>query len=84
MALFLLRQSPDQKALKSLHFPGALKSVPVQSSSNFSLLCNEHPVVPPKTEYSLTEWGKTLIPVVIALADWGKLLYHQAGVDLPC
>ena len=43
-----------------------------------------YPVVPPKTEYSLTEWGKTLIPVVIALADWGKLLYHQAGVDLPC
>lgn len=43
-----------------------------------------YPVVPPKTEYSLTEWGKTLIPVVIALADWGKLLYHQTGVDLPC
>ena len=31
-----------------------------------------YPVVPPKTEYSLTELGRTLVPVVRALCDWGK------------
>lgn len=29
------------------------------------------PVVPPKVEYSLTEFGKTLIPVIAALGQWG-------------
>jgi len=29
------------------------------------------PVVPPKVEYSLTEFGKTLIPVIGALGNWG-------------
>lgn len=30
-----------------------------------------YPVVPPKVEYSLTEFGKTLIPVISALGKWG-------------
>lgn len=30
-----------------------------------------YPVVPPKVEYSLTDFGLTLIPVISALGDWG-------------
>ncbi len=30
-----------------------------------------YPVVPPKTEYSMTEYGMTLVPVLDALCDWG-------------
>lgn len=30
-----------------------------------------YPVVPPKVEYSLTEFGKTLIPVIATLGNWG-------------
>jgi DNA-binding HxlR family transcriptional regulator len=30
-----------------------------------------YPVVPPKVEYTLTEFGKTLIPVISALGQWG-------------
>lgn len=30
-----------------------------------------YPVVPPKVEYSLTNFGKTLIPVISALGNWG-------------
>lgn len=30
-----------------------------------------YPVVPPKVEYSLTEFGKTLIPVIGVLGQWG-------------
>lgn len=28
-------------------------------------------VVPPKVEYSLTDFGKTLVPVIAALGNWG-------------
>ncbi len=30
-----------------------------------------YPVVPPKVEYSLTEFGETLIPVISVLGQWG-------------
>ena len=30
-----------------------------------------YPVVPPKVEYSLTDFGKTLIPVIAAIGNWG-------------
>lgn len=30
-----------------------------------------YPVVPPKVEYSLTDFGETLIPIIAALGDWG-------------
>ena len=29
------------------------------------------PVIPPKVEYSLTELGKSLLPVLAAMRDWG-------------
>jgi DNA-binding HxlR family transcriptional regulator len=34
-----------------------------------------YPVVPPKVEYSLTEFGETLIPVISVLGQWGDV--HQ-------
>lgn len=30
-----------------------------------------YPVVPPKVEYSLTDFGDTLIPIISALGAWG-------------
>jgi len=30
-----------------------------------------YPVVPPKVEYSLTDFGKSLIPVIATLGEWG-------------
>lgn len=30
-----------------------------------------YPVVPPKTEYSLTELGHSLLPVITAMDQWG-------------
>jgi len=31
-----------------------------------------YPVVPPKVEYSLTDFGKSLIPLIDALGRWGE------------
>nr|WP_320024335.1 helix-turn-helix domain-containing protein [uncultured Acetobacterium sp.] len=36
------------------------------------LLRKEYPQVPPKVEYSLTEKGESLIPLVVAMCDWGQ------------
>ena len=30
------------------------------------------PVVPPKVEYSLTAYGRTLEPILKSMAEWGK------------
>jgi len=40
---------------------------------NDGLICRVvYPVVPPKTEYSLSEFGKSIIPIITAMCDWGK------------
>lgn len=31
-----------------------------------------YPVVPPKVEYSLTELGESLMPILESMYDWGK------------
>jgi DNA-binding HxlR family transcriptional regulator len=31
-----------------------------------------YPVVPPKVEYSMTAYGRTLEPVLLAMAEWGE------------
>lgn len=35
-----------------------------------------YPVVPPKTEYSLTEFGKSMIPILDAMCNWGTDYLH--------
>ena len=41
-----------------------------------------YPVVPPKTEYSLTEFGNKLIEPLCALADWAE--EHKQELQLIC
>lgn len=36
------------------------------------ILRKEYPQVPPKVEYSLTEKGRSLIPMLTALCKWGE------------
>lgn len=42
------------------------------------------PVVPPKVEYSLTETGRSLIPVLIAMRDWGAGYLRSADLESNC
>ena len=42
------------------------------------------PVIPPKVEYSLTELGKSLMPVLIAMRDWGANYLHTKNIETNC
>ena len=42
------------------------------------------PIVPPKVEYSLTELGKSLIPVLIAMRDWGSGYLGAKDLESSC
>lgn len=37
------------------------------------IIRNEYPQIPPKVEYSLSARGKTLIPILEAMCEWGEL-----------
>ncbi len=42
------------------------------------------PVVPPRVEYSLTPFGRTLEPVITALEAWGRIYRTNAGGQSAC
>lgn len=41
-----------------------------------------YPVVPPKTEYSITEKGKSAIPIVKTIRDFGITLMEEEGISV--
>ena len=42
-----------------------------------------YPVIPPKVEYSLTDTGKSLMPILVAMRDWGAA-YLRSMDQEPC
>ncbi len=42
------------------------------------------PVIPPKVEYSLTDLGKSLMPVLIAMRDWGCGFLQSKDLESSC
>lgn len=43
-----------------------------------------YPIVPPKVEYSLTELGRSLMPVLTAMRDWGADYLSSRNIEPNC
>lgn len=43
-----------------------------------------YPVVPPRVEYSLTELGKSLMPVLTTMRDWGAQYMRLQNLQSNC
>lgn len=42
------------------------------------------PVIPPKVEYSLTSFGRSIAPVLEAMYSWGSGYLHEQGIEVNC
>lgn len=42
------------------------------------------PIIPPKVEYSLTDLGRSLLPVLVAMRDWGAGYLHSKDLESSC
>ena len=42
------------------------------------------PIIPPKVEYSLTELGRSLLPILVAMRDWGASYLKSKNLDANC
>lgn len=40
-----------------------------------------YPQVPPKVEYSLTEQGKTIFPILELMCDWGRSYVQESSLN---
>ena len=43
-----------------------------------------YPVIPPKVEYSLTDLGKSLIPLLMSMRDWGASYLRANNKEPNC
>lgn len=43
-----------------------------------------YPVVPPKVEYSLSDFGKTLLPILDVMCDWGRDYMERNEMKSKC
>lgn len=39
-----------------------------------------YPVIPPKVEYSLSDFGKSIIPILDVMCNWGKSYLNNLNV----
>ena len=42
------------------------------------------PIIPPKVEYSLTELGQSLMPILTAMRDWGADYLKSKNLETCC
>lgn len=89
-ALILWQLSEDTLRFSKLH-----KGIPQATAKMLTQQLREleeqglisrtvYAVVPPKVEYSLTDLGKSLMPVLIAMRDWGADYLRSLDLESKC
>lgn len=69
---------------KKIHATPKMLTQQLRELEAQSLIKREvYPVVPPKVEYSLTQTGRSLMPVLVAMRDWGAD-YMRGKQQEPC
>lgn len=43
-----------------------------------------YPVVPPKVEYSMSDLGRSIKPILVAMYDWGSAYMQDKGIKANC
>lgn len=43
-----------------------------------------YPIIPPKVEYSLTELGRSLLPILVSMRDWGAAYMKTKDLESCC
>jgi DNA-binding HxlR family transcriptional regulator len=67
----VMRFSELQKALPGINTKMLTKQLRALENDGV-IKRTVYPEVPPRVEYMITEFGKTLIPILEALCDWGS------------
>lgn len=70
MEFEVVRFNEMQKYIGSITYK-TLSSTLKQLEADALIHREEYPQIPPKVEYSLTERGKSLIPILDQMCDWG-------------
>ena len=77
-----LRFSELRKVIKNAT-PKMLTQQLRELESNALIHREVFPVIPPKVEYSLTETGRSLLPILVAMRDWGAGYLRKKDME-PC
>lgn len=78
-----LRFSQLQKLISSAT-PKMLTQQLRELESQSLIFRKVYPAVPPKVEYSLTDLGRSLMPVLIAMRDWGADYLSSQNIEPNC
>jgi len=76
----IMRFGEIQKAIPDVS--QKMLTITLKTLQGFNLISRKaYPVVPPKTEYQLTETGKKLMPNIDQLIAWAKENYYELTVN---
>lgn len=78
-----LRYSELQKAV-SFATPRILTNQLREMENQKLITRTVYPVVPPKVEYSMTELGRSLMPILTAMRDWGTDYLRNQDIEPNC
>ena len=70
MEFGVVRFNEMQKYIGTITFK-TLSSTLKQLESDGLIIRTEYPQIPPKVEYSLSERGRSLMPILDQMCDWG-------------